>query len=131
MLSQYMVDAPMPIRCLVGYYPFMDIRQTEYHQASETVQTRDAFSNILYAGKQGRKTPMFLARAGRDEIPTLLDSVDRFTETALGTNYPLTLANHPDGPHGFDYQKSDARSREIILATLWFLHYHLDGPNAE
>jgi len=125
MLSPYMVNAPQTVRCLVGYYPFMDIRQTEHHRASETAETRDAFSNILHVGKPGRKTPILLVRAGRDEIPTLLDSVDRFVAAALAANYPLTLANHPEGPHGFDNQLDDARSREIVLETLWFLKHHL------
>lgn len=125
MLAPHMVEAPASIRCLVGYYPFMDIRQTEHHRASETAQTRDAYSNVLQVAKPGRKTPLFLVRAGRDEIPALLDTVDRFTAAALAANYPLTLANHPDGPHGFDNQTADARSREIILATLGFLKAHL------
>lgn len=128
MLAPYMVDAPQAIRCLVAYYPFMDIRQSELHRTSETEQTRDAFSNILQVAKPGRKTPLYLARAGRDEIPTLLDSVDRFTVAALAANYPLTLQNHPEGPHGFDNQTNDARSREIVLATLAFLKQHLFEP---
>lgn len=131
MLSPYMVDASAATRCLVGFYPFMDIRQTEHHRASETAETRDEFSSILQLAKPGRKTPMFLARAGRDEIPTLLDSVDRFTAAALAANYPLTLANHPEGPHGFDNQRDDARSREIVLEVLSFLKYHLAGAAAE
>lgn len=129
MLAPYMAGAPPAIRCLVGYYPFMDIRQTEHHGQSETEETRDTYSNILRVGDPGRKTPLLLARAGRDEIPTLLDSIDRFTAAALAADYPLTLANHPQAPHGFDNEVDDARSREIVLETLSFLKHHLLGPD--
>lgn len=125
MLAPYMVEAPAAVRCLVGYYPFMDIRQTEHHRASETEATRQAFSNVVRASEPGRKTPLFLARAGGDEIPTLLDSIDRFTAAALAADYPLTLANHPGAPHGFDNDEGDAGAREIVLATLEFLKRHL------
>lgn len=35
--------------------------------------------------------------------------------------------NHPNGQHGFDIFNDDARSREIIKATLAFMHEHLDA----
>lgn len=129
MLAPYMAEAPAAVRCLVGYYPFMDIRQTEHHGQSETEETRDAYSNIPRLRDPGRKTPMLLVRAGRDEIPTLLDSIDRFVAAALDSGYPLTLTNHPDGPHGFDNEVNDARSREIVLETLEFLKRHLLGSD--
>lgn len=129
MLAPYMAEAPPAIHCLVGYYPFMDIRQTEHHERSETEETRDTYSNILRVRDPGRKTPLLLVRAGRDEIPTLLDSIDRFTAAALAADYPLTLVNHPEAPHGFDNEVDDARSREIVLETLSFLKHHLLGPD--
>jgi hypothetical protein len=33
--------------------------------------------------------------------------------------------NHPNGMHGFDILNDDARTREIIKATLAFLQEHL------
>lgn len=41
----------------------------------------------------------------------------------------MTLTNHPDGPHGFDNEVDDARSREIVLETLEFLKRHLLGSD--
>src|SRR3712207_7693937 len=56
-----------------------DIRQTKEHQASETAETLQKFSPIVQIGTHpDRVPPLFVARAGKDEIPTLLDSVDRF-----------------------------------------------------
>lgn len=132
MLAPYMVNAHPAVRCLIGWYPFMDIRQSTHHQRSESTRTLQAFSNILRLDDQGTKTPLYLVRAGRDEIPTLLESVDRFAAEALRTNYPITIANHPDGAHGFDNQLDDARSREIVLETLSFLRRHLASePSGE
>lgn len=124
LLAPYLRGAAPGIRCLAGYYPFMDIRQSSRHQA-ETAATLDAYSPIVRLGQPGRAVPLLLVRAGRDDIPTLLDSVDRFAAAALAANYPLTLINHPEAPHGFDNQLDDARSREVITQTLDFLQYHL------
>ena len=70
--------------------------------------------------------PMFLARAGRDEVPTMLDSIDRFVAKALSANVALTLMNHPQGVHSFDNQNDDDRSREIIRAAIEFIKVHLE-----
>ena len=69
---------------------------------------------------------MFIARAGRDEVPTMDDSIDRFVKEALAKNIALTLANHPQGVHGFDNQNDDDRSREIIQSVIAFMQTHLN-----
>jgi hypothetical protein len=69
--------------------------------------------------------PLFIARAGLDEIPMMNDSIDRFLTAALSANAPLTYMNHPRGEHGFDNQNDDDRSREIIRSALTFLSMHL------
>lgn len=125
LLAPYLRDAPPQIRCLVGYYPFMDIRQSSFHQQAESADTLRRHSNILRLDQPGRAVPLLLVRAGRDEIPTLLDSVDRFAAAALARNHPLTMVNHPEAPHGFDNQLGDAHTREIIETSLRFLADHL------
>lgn len=125
MLAPYMDGETEGIRCLVGYYPFMDIRQTTEHQAAESAATRNAYSPILHVKGAGARVPMLLVRAGNDRIPTLLDSVDRFVAAALAADYPLTVVNKPGGAHGFDNTEADARSREIIRQTLAFYGEHL------
>lgn len=113
------------VRCLVGFYAFMDIQQSDYRQ-TETPETIRTYSPITYLQKDVSKIPpLFIARAGRDEVPTMDDSIDRFVKEALARNIAFTLANHPQGVHGFDNQNDDDRSREIIRGAIAFMQIHL------
>jgi hypothetical protein len=69
--------------------------------------------------------PMMIVRAGRDEIPTLNNVLDRFVGRALAANAPMTLINHPSGAHGFDNQQDDDATREIIRTAIEFMRTHL------
>jgi acetyl esterase/lipase len=117
-------DTPF-VRCLVGFYAFMDIRQSDY-QKTEMPETVTSFSPITYLRKNANKIPpIFIARAGRDQVPTMDDSIDRFINEALAQNVLLNFANHPQGVHGFDNQNDDERSREIIREAIEFIDIHL------
>jgi acetyl esterase/lipase len=72
-----------------------------------------------------RDLPLFVARAGRDEFPRLNDTLDRFLAHALACNLPLTLVNHPTGPHAFDLVDDSETSREIVRRILAFVRFHL------
>lgn len=74
--------------------------------------------------REGEVAPLFIARAGLD-FSELNDGLDRFIAEALAQNVNLTVLNHPTGQHAFDVLDDDARSREIIKATLVFLQTHL------
>lgn len=125
MLSLAMRGEMPYIKCLVGFYAFMDIRQSNYNP-TESPEVLNAFSPITYLEKDpGKMPPMFIARAGRDEVPTMNDSIDRFISSALRKNVALTFMNHPNGIHGFDNQNDDARSREIIQSAIAFMKLHL------
>lgn len=69
--------------------------------------------------------PLFVARAGRDKIPHLNETIDRFIVEALRRNLPLTFANHPAAPHAFDLFHDSERTREIIRQILAFIRFHL------
>jgi acetyl esterase/lipase len=69
--------------------------------------------------------PLLIVRAGRDEIPGLADSIDRFVDEALARNAPVTVVNHPEAPHGFDNQLDTPRTREVLGQVLAFLRFHL------
>jgi acetyl esterase/lipase len=126
MLSLGMRDKPPFVRCLVGFYSFMDIHQSSHHRESESNETLDKFSPINYLDENAsRLPPIFIARAGRDEIPTLNDSIDRFIREAITKNAPIDFANHPEGVHGFDNQNDDERSKEIIKRVIEFMKTHL------
>ena len=125
MLSLAMRGDMPYVKCIVGFYAFMDIRQSNYNK-SEKPEVLKAFSPITYLEKDPAKLPpMFIARAGRDEVPTMDDSIDRFVNAAISKNIALTFANHPNGVHGFDSQNDDERSREIIRSAIAFLKSNL------
>lgn len=69
--------------------------------------------------------PLFVARAGQDATPRLNETLDRFLSHALACNLPITVANHPTGPHAFDVLQDSETSREIIRQILAFLQFHL------
>lgn len=131
MLSIAMRDKPAYVRCLVAFYAFLDIQQSELHRTHETPEVVKNFSPITYlANDAGRIAPMFIARAGLDEIPTMNDSIDRFIREAISKNAAIIVANHPQGVHGFDNQTDDDRSREIIRSVLAFIKTHLGVTEA-
>ena len=125
MLSPYLKDAPAYIRCLVAFYPIMDIEGSTVHRAAETPQTLVAWSPLKQVALPGRKAPMYIARAGHDEIPELLGGLDRFIVEAIRVDYPLTLANNPGAPHGFDITEPTPRTLEILEEMFAFMRRHL------
>jgi acetyl esterase/lipase/uncharacterized protein YndB with AHSA1/START domain len=113
------------VKCVVGFYAFMDIRQSNYNKAEDAEKLK-AFSSITYLEKDPRSLPaIFIARAGLEDVPTMNDSIDRFVSTAISKNIALTFANHPSGVHGFDSQNNDDRSREIIANAIAFMRSNL------
>jgi hypothetical protein len=71
--------------------------------------------------------PLFVARAGRDQLPGLNESLDRFAAAALSRNLPLTLVNHSEGPHGFDVSDEGETSRDVVRRIVAFLRLHLSA----
>jgi hypothetical protein len=69
--------------------------------------------------------PLFVARAGRDQMPGLNESLDRFLAAVLARNLPVTFANHPEGPHAFDLLDDSDASRVIVRLALDFMRSHL------
>ena len=112
-------------RCLLAFYAYLDIQQSPTHIEHETAEFLKMYSPISYLDGNASNMPLFVARAGQDEIPGMNDSIDRFVTAAIAANLPLTFMNHPAGEHGFDNQNNDDRSREIIRAALDFLRIHL------
>ena len=45
-------------------------------------------------------TPLFIVRAGRDEMPRLNATLDGFVRDALAANLPVTLLNDAESKHG-------------------------------
>jgi dienelactone hydrolase len=72
-------------------------------------------------------TPLFIARAGRDENQGLNDTIDRFLAKALSRNLPVTLVNHAAAPHAFDLLHDSETTRQVIRDILAFLRFQLLG----
>jgi acetyl esterase/lipase len=73
--------------------------------------------------------PLFIARAGQDQMPRLNETIDRFLSKALARNLTLTFVNHPDAPHAFDLLDDTETSRAIIRQILAFLQFQLISAN--
>ena len=71
------------------------------------------------------RVPLFIARAGQDQMPGLNETLDRFVVRALSRDLPLTLINHAGAPHAFDLFHDSETSRQIIRRILGFLQLHL------
>jgi len=88
------------------------------------------FSNPA-AGKTVADLPkdvaLFIARAGRDEMPGLNDALDRFVVKALARSLAISVTNLPEAPHAFDLTHDREISREAVRAALTFLRFHLQA----
>jgi hypothetical protein len=65
--------------------------------------------------------PIFIARAGQDEMPGLNRTLDEFIGGALAANLPVTLVNHSNAPHAFDLFDDTAATRRVIATILGFI----------
>jgi acetyl esterase/lipase len=132
LLSVVMRDTPPYIRGLVSIYGFLDIQQSEMHRRGVgDAEILKKYSPISFLAQNETKLPpIFVARAGLDEIPGLNNAADRFVAEALSKNVNVEVMNHSKGIHGFDNQTNDERSREIIRRALDFLRSNLETPNA-
>jgi acetyl esterase/lipase len=72
-----------------------------------------------------REIPLFIARAGQDEMPGLNEALDRFVGKTLACNLPVTVVNHAAAPHAFDLFHDSDTTRETIKSILGFLKFHL------
>lgn len=147
-LSRPLRDHPPFIKCLVAYYPELNLQNAR--SAAPPSVTDEmlrqfspvavlASSPILSAATRGTNPnvregsisgspaiafpSIFIARAGLDDAD-LNAGVDLFVKLALERNLSLELMNHPTGHHGFDIEDNNDRSREIIKRTIEFIREH-------
>ena len=77
LLSAAMRDRPPFVRCLVALYAYLDVQQSPSHVDNETPDSLKSFSPISYLGGDAASmVPLFVVRAGQDEIPMMNDSID-------------------------------------------------------
>lgn len=71
--------------------------------------------------------PTLIVRAGRDDTPGLLQSLDRFISAAQSSRTELILIRHDRGVHGFENDPDDPDAPGIISQTMEFLDKALDN----
>ncbi len=117
------------VRCMGVYYG-----RTNLELLRETDNAPDAPEEVLrefspehhfLQADPASLAPLLIARAGKEALPGVNESIDRFVRLALAHNAAIEVINHPDGEHGFDFRNDDARSREIIRRTLAFMQQSL------
>ena len=125
-LSVLMQNAQDHPKCAVLCYGYMF--DSDGSTAVADAARRWGFVNPC-AGKSAddlrRDIPLFIARAGQDQMPGLNDTLDRFLVKALASNLPISFVNHPEAPHAFDLFHDSETSRGIISRILAFLQSHL------
>ena len=125
-LSVLMQGTREYLKCAVLCYGFM--LDAEGTSSVADLAKQIGFANPC-AGKSvadlPRDIPLFIVRAGRDEMPHLNETIDSFVSKALSFNLPLTLVNHPAAPHSYDLMHDSETSREIIRQIVRFMKFHL------
>jgi acetyl esterase/lipase len=124
-------ERPPYVRCVVLYYPFLDLEHlrttTEFRPAYSSAHVDSLLeyspANVI-ARNPVTVPPVLVAMAGRDQIPRLNDSIVRFMDAALAARLRIDFYLHATGEHGFDRRNRDDRTREIIEATIAFVKRH-------
>ena len=127
-LSLLMQDAENPLRCAVLCYGYL-------LDLEESTGVADAARKFGFANPCAGKSvadlrhdiPLFVARAGNDQMPQLNETLDRFVLKALERDLPVTVVNHASARHSFDLFQDNATSREIVWQILAFLRFHLQS----
>ncbi|MEN6389152.1 MAG: DUF3795 domain-containing protein [Syntrophomonas sp.] len=119
------------IKCQVAYYGFGEFTSLctllkgsiNYEGMDEQAEEYSPIRLLCQA--PDKIAPLLIARAGMDQIPTILKSIDSFIGAALENNVHIDIYNHPAGVHAFELVNDVPRTHEIIELTLDFLYQHL------
>ena len=125
-LSLLLRATPVRLRCVVLHYSYtLDLD-------GDSVVANAASMFHFVNGCAGQTlddmrtdVPLFMSRAGADQFPGLNHALDRFVAAARKRDVPLTLVEHPTGPHAFDLFEDSETSRNIIRQSVEFLVSHL------
>ncbi len=125
-LSMLMRGGPEPVACAALCYGYLlDLDgATGLADAAATFKFANPCAGLSFDALR-QDVPLLVARAGQDRFPGLNASIDRFVAHALVANLPLTLVNHPEGPHAFELFDDSAMTRAIVQQILTFLHAQL------
>ena len=121
------------VRCLVLFYPYLDLEHMRGASRFRPAHPRAHVDSLvpryspahLLAVAPADLPPIFVAMAGQDQIPNLNDSIDRFMRAAMVNRVDIDFALHRRGEHGFDQRNHDARTREILERVIAFVQLHV------
>lgn len=114
-------ERPAYVKALAAFYALLDFRALLPSTADEATQALyTAASPATYVRERAEGLPMFVARAGLD-APLFNAGIDAFVAEATAGNAWIDVANHAQGPHGFDVRDDSWRSRQIIRSALQFM----------
>ncbi len=125
-LGLLMSGAPGHVRCAVFFYGYM----LDMEGATAVASAAASFRFVNPCSGRGIEhlpddVPVFVARAGADQMPGLNDSIDAFVMASRRHNRPLTLVNCAEAPHAFDILDDSDVSRAAIAQAVAFLRAHL------
>lgn len=133
-LASVVMRERMPhVRCLVLFYPFLDLEHMRSrspfraaHPAAHVDSLVPRYSPAHLLGvAPDSLPPIFLAMAGQDQIPRLNESIERFIRAAVEHRVQIDFALHRHGVHGFDQRNRDARTAEILESVMSFVRRHV------
>ena len=127
-LSALMRGGRGPLRCAALCYGYM----LDLDGSTGVAEAAAKFGFVNpSAGKSvadlPKDLPLFIARAGQDEMPHLNETIDRFLVKALAHNRPLSFVNHPTAPHAFDLFHDCEATRETVRQILAFMQSQLSA----
>lgn len=96
--------------------------------ATHVADAARTFGFAVPPGCELPRVPTLVIRSGKDEMPGLNESLDRFVAKATALNAPITVAHHPDAPHSFELFHDSEESRRILRQALMFLRSTLGTP---
>lgn len=125
-LSALMHEAHDTFKCAVLCYGYMLDLHLNAHVAEAAVE----FGFADPAAGQSiddmpPQLPLFVLRAGQDQIPHVNETIDLFISKALAHNLPMSFVNYATAPHAFDLFVESDNSREIIKRIIGFLQFNL------
>ncbi len=112
---------PNGIHCAALLYPYT----LDLDGSTAVADNAKAFGYANPGADVPAGVPLFIARAGADQVPRLNEALDRFVAECLRRNVDLTLVNHAAAPHAFDLMDDSDATREVVKRVLRFLRYQL------
>ncbi len=120
---------PGAIACAALCYGYMlDLdADTAVKDAAKTFGFATPISDMT-AADLNLSTPLLVVQAGKDQMPGINHTIDRFCDALMATdNAQLTRLNLPDAVHAFDLEQATQASREAISEIVEFFKARLCG----